>query len=54
MKIKTFNWGYGGKGFEINFTVGKYCLRIARYQFALWKNMNPIFNFLFKKVGNPL
>jgi len=47
MKIKTFNHGYGGKGFEINFFVGKYSLRIARHQFALWKNYDPIFNLLF-------
>jgi len=44
MKIKTFKNGYK-HGWEINFIISVFNLRIARYQLALWCNYNAIFNF---------
>lgn len=45
MKIRTFKHGYVN-GWEINFIGKKYNLRIAKNQFAFWKNDVPFFNFL--------
>lgn len=42
MKIKTFY-----KPFEMNFIGLVWNLRIARHQFALWKNYEPVFNFRY-------
>jgi hypothetical protein len=47
MKIKTFKHGYRN-GWEINFIGKKYNIRIARYQFGLWKDYNPIINWTWQ------
>lgn len=44
--IRFFKHGVGN-GWELNFVGKKYNLRIARHQFALWKNNDPIFNKSF-------
>lgn len=47
MKIKTFPFSLGHNrwfDFEVNFTVGKYTLRIASRQLAFWVNYDPVFN----------
>lgn len=45
--IRYFKHGYKS-GWELNFMLWPYSLRIARYQFALWWAHEPIFNFLAK------
>jgi hypothetical protein len=44
--VKCFRYGYR-EGWEMNIRMGKFSLRIARHQFAFWKNSNPVFNLLF-------
>ena len=44
--VKFFRYGYRN-GREMNIRIGKFCLRIARHQLALWKNSNPVFNLLY-------
>lgn len=47
MRIKTFPFSLGHSrwfDFELNFTVGKWSLRIASRQVALWENLDPVFN----------
>lgn len=44
--VTTFPHGYKD-GWELNLNFGKYTLRFARYQIALWKDLNPLFNKLF-------
>lgn len=46
MRIKTFKHGYKN-GWEMNIHLGKFSLRIARHQFAFWRNYDPFFNLLF-------
>lgn len=46
MKIKKFKHGVGNS-WEINFIGNIFNLRIARHQFAIWKNYNPIVNLSF-------
>ncbi len=47
LKIKWFSKGNSYKGgWELNIMTSTYQLRIAQYQFALWKNYNAIFNLL--------
>lgn len=43
MRISFFKHGVGG-GWELDFIGKTYNLRIAKYQFALWKNYNAIFD----------
>lgn len=43
MRVRFFKHGVGN-GWELNFVGKKYNLRIARHQFAFWKNYKPIFN----------
>lgn len=45
MKIRYFKYGYG-RAWELNLIGNTYNLRIAKFQFAFWKNEKPIFNFL--------
>lgn len=45
MKFSYFKNGYKNQK-ELNFAIHPFQLRIATHQFALWKNYNPIFNFL--------
>jgi len=45
MKIKFFKKNAYKNGFELNFIGSKYNLRIVKYQFAFWKNYQPIFNY---------
>ena len=48
MKIKFFKKRLAYKGgWELNLSLGQYSLRIAQYQFALWKNYNAFWNLLF-------
>lgn len=45
MSVSFFkNSAYRG-GFELNIIVGQFNLRIAKHQFAFWKNYEPIFNY---------
>jgi len=45
MSVSFFkNSAYRG-GFELNIILGQFNLRIARHQFAFWKNYEPIFNY---------
>ncbi len=46
MKIRTFKHGYKN-GWEVDFFFGKLNIRIARHQFAIWRNYNPIIDLLF-------
>ncbi|MDB5200564.1 MAG: hypothetical protein JWO92_2527 [Chitinophagaceae bacterium] len=46
MKIQTFKHGYKS-GWEINFSIGNYSLRIANHQIAFWNNYNSLINLLF-------
>ena len=41
MRIKFFKYGYKG-GWELNFIGKTYNVRIARYQFAIWKCSKPL------------
>lgn len=45
--LRFFKNGVGGS-WELNIFIGKYNIRIARHQFAFWKNLNSIFNFNIK------
>lgn len=45
MKVKFFKKNSYKNGFELNFIGSKYNLRIAQYQFAFWKNYEPVFNY---------
>lgn len=45
MRIKFFKRNGYKNGWELNFIGKTYSLRIARYQFALWKNYDNIFSF---------
>lgn len=44
--VKCFRYGYRN-GWEMNVRMGKFCLRVARHQFAFWKRNDPVFNLLF-------
>lgn len=44
MKIRYFKHGVGN-GWELNFIGSHLNLRIARHQFALWHNYEPLFDF---------
>jgi len=47
MSVRFFkNSAYRG-GFELDIIVGQFNLRIARHQFAFWKNYEPIFNYTY-------
>jgi hypothetical protein len=46
MKTRWFKKGIAYKGgWELTIFVGKFQLRIAQFQFALWKNYEAIFNY---------
>jgi hypothetical protein len=45
MKIRFFKKNAYKGGWELNFIGKVYNLRIAKYQFAFWKNYNAIFDF---------
>lgn len=45
MKVKFFKHGIGGS-WELNFIGKTYNMRVARRQFAIWKNYEPIVNFV--------
>ena len=45
MKIRFFKKNAYKNGFELNFIGSKYNLRVAKYQFAFWKNEQPVFNY---------
>lgn len=48
MKLRFYKKGLAYKGgWEFDLILGKYELRIAQHQFALWGNYNPFFNLLF-------
>lgn len=50
MKIRTFSFPKGQfNSWELNIIGSVYSLRIARNQFAFWKNYEPVFNFTFGK-----
>jgi hypothetical protein len=40
------NAAYRG-GFELNIIVEQFNLRIAKHQFAFWRNYNSVFNFTY-------
>ncbi len=44
MKIRFFKRNAYKNGWELNFIGKTYSLRIARFQFAIWKNYEPIIN----------
>jgi len=44
MSVRFFKNAYKN-GFELNIIVGQFNLRIAQYQFAFWKNYQPVFNY---------
>jgi len=44
--LKSFKYGYKG-GWEKNWRLGIFSLRIAKHQFAFWIRYNPVFNLLF-------
>lgn len=46
MKIRTFQYGVGN-GWEVNFIGKKWNMRIARHQFAIWKNYESKINLSF-------
>jgi len=46
MEIRFFKHGVGN-GWELNLIGKRYNLRIARHQFALWKNHEAVFNKSF-------
>lgn len=43
VKIRTFLHGYGG-GWEGNILGRRWALRIGRYQLALWRDYEPVFD----------
>lgn len=45
MKVRFFKYGIGGS-WELNFIGQMYNVRIAKHQFAIWKNYEPIVNFI--------
>jgi len=46
MVIRVFPYSYKD-GWEINFVGRVYYIRIAKYQFGIWKSWKPIINKLF-------
>lgn len=45
MSFSFFKNGAYRGGFELNIIVGQFNLRIAKHQFAFWRNYEPIFNY---------
>lgn len=45
MRIQYHRYGYKNVR-ELNIHVGSWQFRVARYQLALWRNCEPVFNFL--------
>lgn len=43
MTVKFFRRGYGG-AWELNFVGQVWNLRVGGRQFALWRNLNPVFD----------
>jgi len=48
LKFSFFKKGIAYKGgWEMNIRIGQSSLRIAQFQFAFWRNSNPVWNLLW-------